>query len=76
MIHGNIKPANILAVGDELKLSSDGIRAMGESEESSVDGTAYDAPGNATGAISPSSDIWSLGMMLVEALTNRLPGVG
>ena len=34
MVHGNIKPANIMAVGDELKLSSDGIRPMGESEES------------------------------------------
>jgi eukaryotic-like serine/threonine-protein kinase len=73
MVHGNIKPANIMAVGDELKLSSDGICPMGESKEFTESGNAYDAPENARGAISPSSDIWSLGMTLVEALTNRLP---
>ena len=73
LVYGSIKPANIMAVGDELKLSSDGIRPMGESEESSGNGNAYDAPENASGAVSPSSDIWSLGMTLVEALTNRLP---
>jgi len=73
MVHGSIKPANIMAVSDELKLSSDGIRPIGESEESTENTNAYDAPENARGAISPSSDIWSLGMTLVEALTNRLP---
>ncbi len=73
LVHGNIKPTNIMAVGDELKLSSDGIRPMGESEESTANGNAYDAPENASGAISPGSDIWSLGVTLVEALTNRLP---
>jgi TonB family protein len=73
LVHGSIKPANIMAVSDELKLTSDGIRPVGESEESAETGNAYDAPENAGGAISPRSDIWSLGMTLVEALTNRLP---
>ena len=73
MVHGSIKPANIMAVGDELKLSTDGIRPTGESGEAFEEGDPYDAPENATGAISPSSDIWSLGMTLVGALTNRLP---
>ena len=73
MVHGNIKPANIMAVGDELKLSSEGIRPTGESGATFEEGNPYDAPENATGGISPSSDIWSLGMTLVEALTNRLP---
>jgi TonB family protein len=73
LVHGKIKPANIMAVGDELKLSSDGIRPLGESKESSELGNAYDAPENASRATSPTSDIWSLGMTLVEALTNHLP---
>ena len=73
MVHGNIKPANIMAAGDELKLSSDGIRHVGSSEEPTESRTIYDAPERAKGAISPSGDIWSLGIVLVESLTNRLP---
>ena len=73
MVHGGIKPANIMAVSDELKLSSDGIRPTGQSEGAFGNSNAYDAPENASGAFSLSSDIWSLGMTLVEALTNRLP---
>ena len=73
MVHGNIKPANIMAAGDELKLSSDGIRYVGNTEEPTESRTIYDAPETARGAISPSGDIWSLGIVLVESLTNRLP---
>jgi TonB family protein len=73
MVHGNIKPANIMAAGDELKLSSDGIRHVGNSEEPTESRSIYDAPERAKGAISPSGDIWSLGIVLVESLTNRLP---
>src|SRR5215469_10062500 len=32
-VHGHIKPANIMAVGEELKLSSDGICRLGEDIE-------------------------------------------
>lgn len=73
MVHGNLKPANIMAVGDELKLSSDGIRPVGKSTESAENENVHDAPEKAKGVISPSGDIWSLGTTLVEALTNHLP---
>ena len=73
MVHGKIKPANIMAVGNELRLSSDGIRPVGNSEAPIESRSAYDAPETAKGAISPSGDVWSLGTVLVEALTNRLP---
>src|SRR6516165_3479476 len=73
MVHGSIKPTNFMAVSDELKLSSDGIRPVGNAEESSESASVYDAPERAKGAISPSGDVWSLGTVLVEALTNRLP---
>ena len=72
ILHGRIKPANILAVADQLKLSSDGVHRTGEVEYSNGAGP-YDAPEKAMGTISPSSDIWSLGVTLVEVLTNRLP---
>lgn len=71
-LHGHIKPANIMAVQDQLKISSDGLwraRAWGGLEKAGV----YDAPEIARGEISPAADVWSLGTTLVEALTQRLP---
>jgi TonB family protein len=70
-VHGRVRPSNILAVGDEVKISSDSLSASGETarREASV----YDAPESAAGAISPAADVWSLGVTLVEALTQHLP---
>ena len=70
--HGQIKPTNIMAVAEQLKLSTDGVRRNGEADPSPI-ARPYDAPEKRTGTISVRSDIWSLGMALVEALTNRLP---
>jgi TonB family protein len=73
-VHGHIKPANIMAVGDQIKVSSDGLCGAGES--SRVLGTPgiYSAPETADGGgMSPASDVWSLGMTLVEALTQSPP---
>ena len=70
-VHGRLKPTNLLVVGDDLKLSSDGIHAVGESEKNPAVLSVYEAPERSTGSISPASDIWSLGATLVEALTQR-----
>jgi serine/threonine protein kinase len=73
-VHGHIKPTNIMAVGDQIKVSSDGLCGAGES--SRVLGTpgTYAAPEIAGGGgMSPASDVWSLGMALVEALTQHPP---
>jgi TonB family protein len=72
ILHRQIKPTNIMAVGDQLKLSTDGVRCNGEAEHSRVAGP-YDPSEKAPGALSLGSDIWSLGITLVESLTNRLP---
>ena len=66
-IHGRIKPANIMACGDQLKLSSDGLRRAGDPIGNPG---PYDP---AEAAASPAGDVWSLGMTLVEAVTQRLP---
>jgi TonB family protein len=71
-VHGRLKPANIMAVHDQLKLSSDSLIPAGDSPRS-FRLTAYDAPELASGKISTASDTWSLGMTLMEALTQRLP---
>jgi TonB family protein len=73
LVHGHMKPANIMAVDDQLKISSDGLCGVGESGGGLVKPSAYDPPEIASARISPAADIWSLGMTVVEVLTQRLP---
>ena len=75
-VHGRLKPANIMAVRDQLKLSSDSLIGIADPIHSVAKLTAYDAPEIANGKISPASDSWSLGMTLMESLTQRLPTGG
>jgi eukaryotic-like serine/threonine-protein kinase len=72
-VHGHLKPANVMAIGDQLKLSSDGISRLGERRGALGERSDYDAPEIAQGENSAASDVWSLGMLLVMALTQRLP---
>jgi TonB family protein len=72
-VHGDLKPANILATGDHLRLSSDAISRVGESQGGSTRVDAYDPPEAISGMLTPASDVWSLGMTLVEVLTQHLP---
>ena len=72
-VHCRIKPANIMAENDLLKISSDGLCRIGEFSGSVGKPGAYDPPEAAGGRISPAGDVWSLGMTLCEALTQRLP---
>ena len=73
LVHGHLKPSNIMAADDQLKISSDNLLKVGESVDSVGNPSAYDAPESASREISPAADIWSLGMTLVECLTQRLP---
>jgi TonB family protein len=72
-VHSRLRPGNIVAVHERLKLSSDSIREGGGAIPGSTKPSAYDAPEIARGQVSPAGDIWSLGVTLVEALTQRLP---
>jgi len=73
LIHGHLKPSNIMAVGEQLKISCDGIRRVGELGGGARKPSVYDPPEFKDGGFSPAGDVWSLGMTLVEALTRRLP---
>lgn len=73
LVHSHIKPSNILAAGDRLKLSSDTLFPAGESLKSPGKFDVYVPPECPTSALSAASDVWSLGMTLVEALTQRAP---
>jgi TonB family protein len=72
-VHGHIKPSNVMAVGDQLKLSSDSLHLSGEQGDRLAEAGQYDAPEVGTGVVSPAADVWSLGMTLVAALTQHPP---
>jgi TonB family protein len=75
LVHSRLKPGNIMAVGDTMKVSSDGICAVGDKRLGHVPPTVYDPPEAATAGFSPAGDVWSLGVALVEAVTQR-PSAG
>jgi TonB family protein len=68
--HGHVTPANILAVNGRLGISSDNLCPIGEVSGSRTP-DAYTPP--EVEGLSPAGDVWSLGMTLVEALTQLLP---
>jgi serine/threonine protein kinase len=75
-VHGHINPSNIMAVGDQIKISSDGLCGTGESMRVLRQPSVYTAPEIAAGGnMSAASDTWSLGVTLVEALTQHPPAV-
>jgi|HubBroStandDraft_6_1064221.scaffolds.fasta_scaffold00338_25 TonB family protein len=70
--HGRIKPSNIMAVHDQLKVSADRLGKAGERGDARTP-SVYDAPEAATGGLSPAADIWSLGATLTAVLTQNEP---
>lgn len=77
LVQGQLKPANILVVGDQLKLASDTIRGVNEDLPSTHAPSIYDPPEARLGKSSIADDIWGLGVSLFEALTRRQPpGLG
>jgi TonB family protein len=79
LVHGHLKPSNILVVQDQLKLASDGVLPAGESTANTgASSSVYDPPEAKHANISAAGDIWSLGITLIEALTQHplsLPAV-
>lgn len=77
LVQGQLKPVNFLVVNDQLKLASDTIRSAGEAAIVSAKPSVYDPPEARSGAIEAAGDVWSLGITLVEALTqNPAAGLG
>ncbi|HKE06344.1 MAG TPA: protein kinase [Candidatus Acidoferrum sp.] len=73
LAHGHLKPSNLLATRDCLKLSSDAVLTIGAGAQFDREADAYDAPELRTAAVTAKADAWSLGATLVEALTQEPP---
>ena len=73
LVHGHLKPSNIMVVDDKLKLSGDSLQVAGETGKQVPLKSIYEAPERADGLVSPGGDLWSLGVTLVEALTQHAP---
>jgi TonB family protein len=71
LVHGHVKPSNVLASGELLKLSCDTISPAGALREMRRERSAYDAPELPGSPYTPAADVWSLGVTLVEALTQQ-----
>jgi TonB family protein len=69
--HGRLTPSNIMAFGEQLKLSSDSLCRTGAA--ALYQRGAYDPPEAALEGLTPAGDIWALGMTMAEALTQRVP---
>jgi TonB family protein len=75
-VHGHIKPSNVLAVQDQLKLSVDQITEATDTNLPRRRMGMYDAPEILSGIATPESDVWSIGVTIVAALTQSVPGAG
>jgi len=71
-VHGRVKPSNVLAAGDQLKLSTDQVAPVAQQDGGRRRRDVYDAPETAAGIISPAGDIWSVGVTLLAALTQSV----
>lgn len=73
LAHTRVRPSNILAVEDKIKLSADQICPAGEALAPTEEKNLYAAPEDVAGVAVTSSDIWSLGVTLVETMTQHHP---
>jgi serine/threonine protein kinase len=76
LVHGHLRPGNILAVGNTIKVSSDEVGMRDERPYSRFNTTSYDAPEVSAGIVSTTADVWSVGMTVCEMLTQALPDRG
>jgi hypothetical protein len=73
LVHGGLKPSNLLMFKERLKLASDAVRPAGDSSASLAPASEFDPPESRDGSYSAAGDVWSLGVLIVEALTQKRP---
>jgi TonB family protein len=72
-VHAHLRPSNILVVENEVKLAVDSIVTRESIALDLVSSDSHNAPETATNPVTTPADIWSLGITLVEVLSQQLP---
>ncbi|MGB8494002.1 MAG: protein kinase [Candidatus Acidiferrum sp.] len=75
LAHGHLKPSNVHAIGEQIKLSVDSVTRLGELHLGGRGADSYSAPELLSSPVTGVSDVWSFGITLVEALTQHAPDV-
>lgn len=71
LVHGNVCPEEVVAIGDTIRLSGEGVRAVGTPPPLDLKKATYLAPESKAGNVTPESDVWSLGATVFETLTQK-----
>jgi TonB family protein len=69
--HTHLRPANILAIDDTVKISSDSLCPSGQEYFAPPEQDPYAALETRSGLVSTEADIWSVGVVIAESLTQR-----
>jgi len=72
-VHTRVHPGNILAMGDQIKLSSDSLSPKDETPGIAAKAEGFVAPEWGNGGATTAQDVWSLGATVVAALTQKPP---
>jgi TonB family protein len=70
LVHSRIKPSNICAIKNQLKVSVDSVHPVSQAFKPYFL-TAFDAPESESSNLAPAADVWSLGMTVVAAFDQR-----
>lgn len=74
LVHGCVSPEQIVAIGDSIQLSTEGVRRVGEAPALLLPQARYTAPESEGANVTPEADVWCMGATLVEILTQQRCG--
>lgn len=72
LVHGSLAPSEVLAIGDDIKLTTEAVREVNVEPAVEPRKVKYLAPENEKYNLSPAADVWCLGATIFEASTQKI----